>query len=271
MRRRVTCGMVLLLLAACASGPPLPDYRGLSPQEARAEILRNSRDLADLSASVDLSIDSGEWQGTLGGALLMRPPGYLRLRAFKLFQEVFDLVVTPESVELLVFRDNVLYRDRTPLDDPRPRAPTGSPLDGIDGRAIRLAIGRFELPPEEEESDLVVSERVVREQLSAVREQLQVVSELQSGEKVIRRFDVRTLFLESVELSHAGEPKLRARYTDYELLDGAWLPTRMELQDLSRDNTFALQLSDIELNQGALPGDFVLRPDSSTRIRSVGR
>ena len=101
------CGSAArLLMAGCLTGPPPPDYRGLSSDDARQEILRNSRNMADLSAVGGACRSSrAEWQGTLSGALLMRPPGYLRLRAHKLVQEIFDLVVTPSTVELYVHQD----------------------------------------------------------------------------------------------------------------------------------------------------------------------
>jgi hypothetical protein len=264
------CALLATLGASsCLTGPPPPDFRGLSSDDAREEILRNSRNMADLSASVSLSIESGRWQGMLTGALLLRPPGYLRLTAHQGDQEIFELVVTPSTVELYVHQDGVMFRDTYTMSADPSRPPTGSPLDLIDGRAIRLAIGRFELPPEEEENELLLNELVVREDLSTAKQQLVVTTDLRGGEHIVRHFDARTLFLDAVSLSYDGNEKLRATYSEYERHDGVWLPTRLRLEDLVRGNVFVLHLYNIILNSGAQPADFVLQPSPWATVKSA--
>jgi len=289
----------LALLVGLAAGLPGcravgPDHSQLDATAARALVREQARALRDLSASVSLSIETAEFEGSLSGALVVAPPTRLRLRATKLMQDVFDLVITPEELSLFWFRDGTFFRRRLAGDtlhpvgegtalpyggtgeweDPNPedRDPQGPEafLAQLDPSAFRLALATFELPLSDEASDLPANERVVFEATERTGGDLVVRAQLASGDRLERRFDGRTLFLEEVIVTNAaGERRLRATYDDHELVQGFWLPTEMALEDAVAGTRFEMNFDEVAVNEGVLPGAFVLIPPPGVEAREL--
>jgi hypothetical protein len=239
----------------------------------RAEALA----LHDLSAAVSLSITTPGFEGSLGGALLVAPPGHLRLRATKVMQDVFDLVVAPDELDLYWFRDRTFFRRRLDGAAPAATPPAGGAKEGperflaqLDGRAMRLSLANFELPRAGEESPLPPSDRVVEESSGREGGRFIVRARLAGGDRVERRFDGRSLLLDEVLLFGGdGKPRLRATYGDYGPVGPSWLARSMALADLATGVTFEMELDDVAINEGVLPGAFALAPPPGVEVRDL--
>jgi hypothetical protein len=266
----VSAAIVATSFASCRA---LPDHSALDDKAAREFVREQALAVKDLAASVDLSIATDDFDGSLGGALLVEPPSRLRLRATKFTTDVFDLVVTPDELDLFWFRDRTFFRRRLgagaaaavgaarSVDPGRGERSPDAFLASLDGAALRLALAAFEVP--------VLHESVAREDGSLV-----VRARLADGGELVRRFDGKTLFLENVELAASdGTPRLQASYGRYRRVEPAehWLPHRMELRDLASRSTFTMTFDDVAVNEGVLPGAFTLAPPPGVEVREVER
>jgi hypothetical protein len=288
-------GLLAAGLPGCRS---LPDHSALDAGAARAFVREQARAVRDLSAAVSLSIETAEFEGSLSGALLLEPPGRMRLRASKLMQDVFDLLVTPEELRLYWFRDRKLFRRRLArgeaggavaegetgtLASASPQRNDGAEeasdggrdprsfVERLDGRVLRLALASFELPDAGEADEAAPGDRVIEESFVREGRSFVVRARLASGERLERRFDGRTLFLEEARLAAAdGTLELRARYDDYDDFQERWLPTQMVLEDHAQDVRFEMSFDDVALNEGVLPGAFALELPPGAEVIEIG-
>jgi len=284
LRRRLAPAVAALVLAGACRSPP--DRSALDADQARDFVREQARAVRDLSAAVSLSIEADGFEGSLSGALLIEPPSRLRLRASKLLQDVFDLLVTPDSLELVWFKDGSHYRRRfargaagtLEASASWSAAPGGTEGGGgpepflarLDGRALRLALSGFELPGRDAAGDLPPSDRVVEAAWAREGRHFVVRERLAGGERLERRFDGRSLLLEQVTLAAPdGAPRLRARYDDPEPAGGLWLPSEMELEDLAAGVRFSMSFDGVAVNEGVLPGAFTLRPPPGAPVREL--
>lgn len=279
------------LAAGCVSGP---DHSRLDAAAAREHVLREALAVEDLSAAVTLEIETGDFEGSLSGALVMAPPDRLRLRASKLLQDVFDLAIRPGALELWWFRDRVLYRralDEAGGGGAPAEATSDAPPDGprsflatLDPRMLRLALCGFELARPDGLDARPVADRVVTSDFRRDGGAFVVEETLASGERLERTFDGRTLGLERVALlAPDGALHLVADYDDYEWValepaEGgggtgagprAWLPTGIELDDRAAGVRFRMSFDDLAVNEGVLPGAFELAVPPGAEVREL--
>jgi hypothetical protein len=271
------------LLPGCRSGPPPPDRSALDALDARAFVRTQALAVKDLSAQVSLSVETPSFSGSLEGAVLIAPPDRLRMRATKLLIDVFDLLVTNEVLELYWFPDRVLYRREpgggaapsTVSDVPAAAAadvPAGDArarafLRDLDPAALRASLCAFELPAVDGSPRQPWQERAVAETVARTRAELTVVTTLEDGGILTRRFDGRSLMIRSAELARPGEaPFLRVAYDDYRPVAGIWLPRRSVMEDRRHQVVFTMEFSDVGVNEGVLPGAFTLAPPSDAKV-----
>src|SRR6185437_7121635 len=100
-----TSGMLLLALsvlaAGCATAPPenLPAYRWIDDQAALKSLCERSQSVHTVSAECVLTLIRPNGDSVrLDGAVVMRLPASVRMRAWKFSQAVFDLTLTPEGL-----------------------------------------------------------------------------------------------------------------------------------------------------------------------------
>jgi hypothetical protein len=91
------------LMAGCAHREPIPRYSWQGPGEALRIMADRATAVRTVSSQADLTLykPGGDFI-RLDAAAAMRIPGYLRLRAWKFGQAVFDLTYTPEGLWLVV-------------------------------------------------------------------------------------------------------------------------------------------------------------------------
>jgi hypothetical protein len=304
-RRIVAASIVVIatsvVLGGCRS---LPDYSELDDAAKRELVREQANSVKSLSASVSMGIETGKFEGSLSGALLVEPPARLRLRTSKMMQDVFDLVVTPELLELYWFRDRSFFRRRlapgaTSPAGAKPKLDGRSTLDGkpkaggeeeepgpesflarLDGRSMRLALTGFELPRVGEESPIPAGDRVVEESFSRVGGEFVVRARLAGGDRLVRRFDGKSLFLRKLTLDGPdGATKLRVSYDDYAPIEipapaggtprAIWLARETRLEDLVMEATFEMDLDDVVLDEEILPGAFQLVPPPGVEVRDL--
>jgi outer membrane lipoprotein-sorting protein len=96
--------LILLASAAagCASKEHLPPYPWTTGEAAIRDLSIRAHAVKALSApaTVTLTRPTGD-SIRLDAAVAMQPPGYLRLRAWKFNQSVFDLTVNPDGIFLV--------------------------------------------------------------------------------------------------------------------------------------------------------------------------
>jgi hypothetical protein len=268
-------------LAGCRSFPPPPDHSDLDAEAARAFVRAQALAVKDLAAQVSLSVETGDDGGSLEGALLIEPPDRLRLRTTKMMQDVFDLVVTPQKLELWWFPDRVLYR-RTPgpgaaaaadprdLDGRKGDARASTILRALDPGTFRASLTAFELPPADASPRSPWQERVAGERCDRTRRAFVVVDELESGGRLTRTFDGASLLLRSAEVADAaGKTRIVATYDDYRPFGTLWLPTESKLVDRRFGVTFSMSFTDVALNEGVLPGAFELATPADAVVREI--
>ena len=93
-------------LAGCAARRPvesnLPTYGRLDPAAALRMLAERSASVRSVSAQAGLTLTRADGQSVnLDGAVVMAPPGRVRLRAWKFNQAIFDLTLTPDGLWVL--------------------------------------------------------------------------------------------------------------------------------------------------------------------------
>jgi hypothetical protein len=258
---------------ACRSFPPPPDHSDLDAVAARDFVRTQALALEELEAQVSLSIESKEFSGSLEGALVVAPPDRMRLRTSKMMQDVFDLLVTPNGLELYWFPDRVLYRKTPDSQDAGAGAPTDADaralafLRTLDPGAMRASLSAFELPAADASPAAPWQARSVGEQVERDARALVVTTLLEGGGRLTRRFDGATLLLRTVTVTRSdGTMMMVTRYDDYRPVGPLWLPETTRLEDRRHGLVFTMSFSDMSVNGELLPGAFDLNVPAGARI-----
>lgn len=88
-------------VGGCASAPKenLPVYPWAGTRAALQMLCERSRAVTSASSRADITLTRPDGQSVrLDAAVVMRPPGYMRMRAWKFGQRVFDLTLTPAGL-----------------------------------------------------------------------------------------------------------------------------------------------------------------------------
>jgi outer membrane lipoprotein-sorting protein len=108
---RLTVAIVFLavaLLGGCAPkpAPTLPAYRWVDEQTALNDLRTRAASVKTVSAECTITLAKPDGETvTLDGALAMRNPGWLRLRAWKFNRAVFDLTLQPGGLWVMTMDD----------------------------------------------------------------------------------------------------------------------------------------------------------------------
>src|SRR5215207_7588135 len=107
---RVLCvSAVAFQLLGCArrqNASPLPTYPSLDNAAALKVLAGRAEAVKSMSAQCALTLTRPDDQSVqLDGAVVMEPPGKLRLRAWKFGQAVFDLTLTPDGLWVMTPQD----------------------------------------------------------------------------------------------------------------------------------------------------------------------
>jgi len=293
---RVARAALLVALVVPGACRATPDHSQLDAAAARAFVREQSLAVKQLSASVSMAIETEGFDGSLSGALLVEPPARLRLRASKFVQDLFDLVVTPDELDLFWFPDRQFFRrrllstsQRLEANGPEAHGPEAF-LARLDPRAMRLALAGFELPLAGEPSSLPACDRVMEETFAREGGDFVIRARLAGGDLLVRHFDGVSLFLETVTLEAPdGATLLRAKYDDYSPITEPapagelagdpqpadsparelWFAGEMVLEDLALGVTFDLELDDVAVNEGIPPSAFTLAPPPGCEVREL--
>jgi outer membrane lipoprotein-sorting protein len=230
-------------LGACATRlptyPPMSDAQALSTIAARLDSTRT------ISASTDVKLTDPQGQTiTLDGALVARPPGTARLRAWKLGTPVLDLTILPDGVWAFA-----ASREGTTSEENPQAKLTALPAAGI-AQSVELLSGTYfaNATPIPERSD--ASMLVVRG--SAL-----------GSTQVLCTIDRRTLTPRRFTLP-AADKAMELRLSEYTLINAA--PFAQRIDFLSPDGgSIVIQLHDIELNT-ELPAAAFTPPTRATRL-----
>lgn len=99
MRSFIWIGILVIGLPGCARTERLPAYRWVDAPTALHHLASRAAAVKSASAECQITLTRPDGQSVrLDGALAMKPPDSVRLRAWKLGQAVFDLTVTPGGV-----------------------------------------------------------------------------------------------------------------------------------------------------------------------------
>jgi outer membrane lipoprotein-sorting protein len=95
-------------LGGCAANrePQLPAYTWVDSDTALRDLRARSAAVENVSAACDVTLGRPDGETVqLDGAMVMRNPGYVRLRAWKFNRAVFDLTLTPEGLWVMTMDD----------------------------------------------------------------------------------------------------------------------------------------------------------------------
>jgi len=221
-------------LSGC--GATLPTYEWSGHDAAMTQIVERSQAVRTVSGSCRIVLrDSGGSETVLDGALAARNPGYLRLRAWKFNQAVFDLTLTPEGLWTMIGRDaeSDVAAKLTPAEI---------------GRAWQLLAGEFF--------------RKAIEMSSSSRGHV-VEGRGANGAMVRCVIDRRTLVPERFDsMDDAGVIRASLLLDRYRAIGEHVWPMRMTFQ--SDAGSVIIQMRDIEINQDVPAGAFT-PPSRATR------
>jgi hypothetical protein len=126
-RRSVLTLACVVLLGGCAA--PLPTYPWADTHSALALMARRADAIRTFASPCSIYIQRPDgYSVSLDGAAAAQIPGWLRIRAWKFGNAVFDLTVTPEGIWLL--RDRGDGPESAPEAGPRRLAEAWSLLTG---------------------------------------------------------------------------------------------------------------------------------------------
>lgn len=225
--------LLLLLIVGCAPAERLPTYPWTDARSALHRLAERSRAVHTASAECAITLTRPDGESVrLDGALVMKPPGSVRLRAWKFNQAVFDLTLTPDGIWVL-----------TP-DDPerREKVLPASVNAGKMARAWALFAGDFFAS-----DDLVVRDTGgPRFQVERNIEGQRVVCEVERATLTPRRYTV---------MDQAGAARFTLIAERYEDIHGIVWPVRLDAR--SDSGRIQIELHDVELNGELAPNAFV--------------
>ena len=91
--------LTFTLMAGAGCAPSIPRYHWSSDEDAIRELFRRANEVRTIEAACAIALrDENDQHVTLDGALVARQPDYLRIRAWKFEQALFDVTATPDGV-----------------------------------------------------------------------------------------------------------------------------------------------------------------------------
>jgi hypothetical protein len=226
-----TC-LLLLLLVGCAPAEKLPTYPWTDARSALHVLAERARAVHAASAECALTLTRPDGESVrLDGALAMKPPGSLRLRAWKFNQAIFDLTLTPEGLWVV-----------TPQDpERRDKVLPASISAGKMARAWALFSGGFFTA-----DDLIVHDSGgARLQVERTIDGQRVVCDVERATLTPRRYSV---------FDAGGVARFTLIADRYEDFHGIIWPVR--LSAVSESGKIVIELHDVELNGELPPGAF---------------
>ena len=228
----VTGILLAVMLAGCAARENLPAYPWSGSAGAIAVLSHRAQSIKTVSAQCQLTLTRADGQSVrLDGAMAMKPPDSVRLRAWKMGQAVFDLTITNGQTWV-----------ETPSDrDARARVLPASASAGKMARAWALLSGAFFTG-----DDLHVIDRGgPRFMLWRTIEGSRVECEVDRATLTPRVYSM---------IDPTGRRRLELIEDHYKEIGGIAWPTRMTAH--SDQGTVVVEMSDIELNIDLPPGAF---------------
>ena len=234
--RLVFVGALGIALAGCAArrrvDEKLPIYGRLDHAAALRVLAERAESVRSVSAQAGLTLTRVDGQSVnLDGAVVMAPPGRVRLRAWKFNQAIFDLTLTPDGLWLL-----------TPDDPARREKVLPASLSAARlGREWAMLNGSFFGDP-----GLAVRES---------GELLVVTKELEDGRTIVCDVDRATLTPRRYRmLDPAHKTRFTLALSQYGVFEGVAWPTR--LVATSEQGKILIRLKDVELNGELAAGAF---------------
>jgi outer membrane lipoprotein-sorting protein len=230
---RLSCLLLPLLFAGgCTRAERLPAYRWVDDRAALRALADRARTVHTASAECALTLTRPDGESVrLDGALVMKPPGSVRLRAWKFNQAVFDLTLTPDGIWVL-----------TPDDSQRRDKVLPASINaGKMARAWALFAGEFFAG-----DDLIIHDTGgPRFQVERSIDGQRVVCEVERATLTPRRYTV---------LDQAGAARFTLTAERYEDVHGIVWPVWLDAH--SDGGRIQIELHDVELNGELMPGAF---------------
>lgn len=250
MIRRILCGLwtvVCGLLLSCTPSfkvPPLtdeerallPDHSALSREEVPKMIAKEGAKLRDVEAEIVAYMRMPNGSGSFDGALVLKRPSSLRMKAFRGGSATFmDLLLTEAGATLYLPGESKAY-----LAEPE--------------QPIRLGKGEMSLTARQFLDSMTFSTDLSGgEVVASGREWV-----FRDGKREYA-FDRATLFLSRAILYDAnGRPALTSLYREYRPSDGIWFPRLIEIRDGGGTFQLTIFVRKARINLGPLPGVFKL-------------
>jgi len=224
--------LLAVILAGCAAHENLPTYPWNGPSDAIAVLSQRAQSVKTVSAQCQLTLTRANGQSVrLDGAMAMKPPDSVRLRAWKMGQAVFDLTLNNGQAWV-----------ETPSDrDARDRVLPASASAGKMARAWALLSGAFFTG-----EDLHVIDH------GGPRFTLWRMIEGSRVECAVERATLTPRVYSMIDPS--GRRRLELIEDHYQQIGGIAWPTRMTAH--SDQGTVVVEMSDTELNTDLPPGAF---------------
>jgi hypothetical protein len=108
MRSVLALGALISCLAGCATNPTstLPAYHWVDTETALRDLRTRASSVTTLASECSITLKRSDGETVqFDGAMAMRNPGFLRLRAWKFNRAVFDLTLQPDGLWLMTLDD----------------------------------------------------------------------------------------------------------------------------------------------------------------------
>lgn len=240
-------------LGGCAQQPAdhLPPYRWVNAATAVHDLCERSRGVQTVSAQCALTLTKPDGQSVrLDGAVAMKPPSWLRLRAWKLNQPVLDLTLAPGGLWIESAHDE--DQARSASADPAPGPPGGArPEPGGQALPANLSAAKVARAWSVMTGGFFCGEtRVYDDGGPSLRvegqvDEQRVVCEIDRASLTPRRYAV---------LDAQGVERFSLEVSHYQIVQGT--PWAIMLVAHSEGGIIQIELSNVELNAELPPNAF---------------